>query len=127
MVELRLKADKSLLEQTMATAAAIDTAAYTAETVAAFNAANDNANAVYANENATQDEVDSANAALAEAIAALQPVEAAAPAPADTAIAGDKTVTTGTGSAKPGDTAPFAAAALVVLAGAGVLLSKKKH
>lgn len=128
MMELRLKADKSLLEQTMATAEAIDIAAYTAETVAAFNAANDNANAVYANENATQDEVDSANAALAEAIAALQPVEAAAPAPADTAVAGDKTVTTGTGSAKTGDTAPFAAAAaLVVLAGAGVLLSKKKH
>ena len=126
MVTLRLKADKSLLEQTMTIAASIDITAYTDETIAAFNAASDNANAVYANEAATQDEVDKAQQDLQAAIDGLKAVETAAET--GVSVAGDKTVTTGGGNAKTGENQAAAmAATALVLAAAAFALTKKKR
>lgn len=125
MVTLRLKADKSLLEQTMTIAASIDITAYTDETIAAFNAASDNANAVYANEAATQDEVDKAQQDLQAAIDGLKAVETAAET--GVSVAGDKTVTTGSGNTKTGESQAAAMAmTTLVLAAAAFALTKKK-
>lgn len=63
--------DKTALVAEVANAVAIDTTNYTAETVAALNAAVAAANTVVANAEATQEEVDAALAALTAAIEAL--------------------------------------------------------
>ncbi len=60
MLNLRYKADKSILEEVVAKANQIDANAYTAESYAVLEAALKDANAVLANENATQEEVDAA-------------------------------------------------------------------
>ena len=60
MLNLRYKADKSILEDVLAEAGKVDANAYTAESYAALQAAVAEANDVYNNENATQEEVDAA-------------------------------------------------------------------
>ena len=60
MLNLRYKADKSVLEDVLAEAGKVDANAYTAESYAALQAAVAEANDVYNNENATQEEVDAA-------------------------------------------------------------------
>ena len=60
MLNLRYKADKSILEEVLAEASKVDANAYTAESYAALQAAVAEANDVYNNENASQEEVDAA-------------------------------------------------------------------
>ena len=66
MMELRFKADKSVLEDVLAEASKLDASAYTAESYSVLEAAVNNANAVLADENATQDDVDLAVNAVEE-------------------------------------------------------------
>ena len=58
MLNLRYKADKSILEEVVAEADKVDANAYTAESYAVLTAAVKDAKAVLENENATQEEVD---------------------------------------------------------------------
>ncbi|EEG30756.1 hypothetical protein CLOSTMETH_01612 [[Clostridium] methylpentosum DSM 5476] len=123
MMSLRFRADKSVLESVLADAAGIDTAAYTAASIEAFQTAYNKAMTINDNANATQAEVDEAIGSLKNAIDGLVKVE---PDASGTAVRGDAVLTTGTGSAKTGETVPFAAAAMVLLAGAAAVLLKKK-
>lgn len=125
MVNLRYRADKSVLEAVLAEASEIDTAAYTAQSVAAFQAANEEAIAVRDNADATQEEVNNAVDKLKEAIGGLAATEPAANQ--NNGVNGDATLTTGSGNAKTGDAAPITVAlSILLLAGAGLLRSKKK-
>lgn len=124
MMKLRYRADKSLLEQLLADADGVDTAAYTAASVEAFHTARTQAQAVAADVNAEQDAADKAAAALKEAITQLQPLDRAAQR---TEVNGGKAPAAESGSAKTGENAPLAAAAAVlILAGAGFAVSRKK-
>ncbi|MDY3989529.1 MAG: hypothetical protein SOY88_09615 [Massilioclostridium sp.] len=125
LVQLRYRADKSVLEAVLAEASKVNTTVYTAETVAVFSAANEQANKVNSDPNAAQDEVDAAEEALRAAIDGLKAVETAD----ETAtVQGDKTMTTGSGNAKTGETTPVAAAvAVLALASACFVVSRKKR
>ena len=125
MEQLRYKADKSILEEVLAEANKVNTDNYTAESVAAFNAAKEAADVVYGNDNATQQEADAAAAALKEAMSGLKAVETQSIVTPE--VEGDKTVTTAGGNAKTGETAPIAAAAmLAIVACAGFAVSRKR-
>lgn len=123
MLNLRYKADKGVLKSALAKAAEIDTASYSAQSVAAFEAANTAAKAINDNANATQAEVDGAVDRLNAAIDGLVKVDAV-PEKGNTAIAGD--ATRATGNAKTGDAASTAAVAVMALACAASILSRKK-
>ena len=126
MMNLRYKADKSVLESVLAQANDLDLSAYSEADLAAFNAAKAAAEAVYSDVNAEQDAADDAASNLQAAIASLTG------APADTTISGtptqgDAALTTAGGNAKTGEAAPIAlAVATVSLAGAAILFSKKR-
>ena len=126
MLNLRLKADKSLLTAAAEKAAAVDVSLYSEESVARFNAAQEAVNAMLADENLSVENQAAANAAakeLEEAILALEPVSGAA------AINGDSTMSTASSSAKTGDAAtlPLAmATGIAALAFAGYAVSKKR-
>ena len=125
MEQLRYKADKTILEAVLAEANKVDTDNYTAESVAAFNAAKEAADAVYGNDNATQQETDAAAAALREAMSGLQAADTQSTVTPE--VEGDKTLTTAGGNAKTGETAPIAAAAmLAIVACAGFAVSRKR-
>ncbi|MDY3989039.1 MAG: glycosyl hydrolase [Massilioclostridium sp.] len=120
MINLRYRADKSVLQTVLAKAAGIDTAAYTAQSVAAFQAATENAQAVNDNPDATQDEVDRAVDDLSAALDGLEP--------AVTTVQGDSVQTSRGGNAKTGDVAPISLlAAITLLAGAAAYSLKKKR
>ena len=121
MMNLRYKADKSVLETVLADAGQIDTAAYTAVSVEAFHTAKAEAEAVLNDVNAEQEAADKAAEALKAAISGLKPVEKENQA----AVQGDQDLTTSGGNAKTGETAPMAAVALVCVC-AAVLLFKRR-
>lgn len=122
MLDLRYRADKSVLEAVLLQAAGIDTTAYTAQSAACFSAAYELAEAVHCNDNSTQSEVNEAVGKLSDAISSLE--QTVSP----TAVQGDSAETTGRGNVKTGETAPIAAAAvLLALAGAGILLNRKRQ
>ena len=75
MLNLRYKADKSILEEVVAKANDVDANAYTAESYAVLSAAVAEANDVLANENATQEEVDTAVANVQAAMSGLVAVD----------------------------------------------------
>lgn len=130
MVSLRYKADKSILEAVLADAAEIDLSQYTAQSVDAFKAAASDAKAVCADEDATQQDVDTATDRLRDAIDGLEAVPTAAETAAVPGVQGDAALTTGSGSAKTGEaTAPIAAAAaaLTLAAAAFALCGKKRR
>lgn len=124
MMNLRYRADKSVLEAVLAQAAELDTTAFTAQSVATFNTANEEAKAVYGNENAQQEEVNAAADNLSAAIDSL--VVVGAETEGET-VRGDIAMTTASGNAKTGDSAPAAVAfALLALACTGFVWNKKK-
>ena len=121
LLNLRYKADKSLLEKKVAEASAIDTSAFTPVSVDRYNRALAKANDLLANNDlsdADQSLIDAATLELDAAIAALDPV-----AP----VQGDKTATTGSGTPRTGDAVPAAAAAMLLLSGAAVLFKKRNR
>lgn len=124
MMNLRFKADKSILESVLAKASEVDITAYTAESVAAFNEANAKAKAINEDENVTQEEVDGAVNKLNKAIENLVIAENT---PIVVGKEGDTNLSAGKGNAKTGDTSPITAVlSLFTLMSAGFILSKKK-
>lgn len=127
MVALRFRADKSVLETVLAKAEEVDPSAYTAESVAAFNAANQEAQDVRDNPDASQDEVDSAIDNLNAALDNLVPLDKASANGTVNRVEGDTIRKVDSGNVKTGETAPVAAAvALLAVAAAGFVALKKK-
>lgn len=123
LANLRYKADKSILEQLLTQANAIDTSAYTAETVDAFHAAKAASQEVYQNPEAEQDEVDQAVSNLSDAINALEILEPVSTAP----VAGDSTAATGSSTPKTGEATPIALAAALLLLSGCAIFKKRRH
>ena len=139
MAELRLRPDKDLLEDLINQAEGLNEADYEAESFAAVSSALEEAKDVFANENATQEEVDESSAALKSALAKLTPVSTGeddgqnqAGGSSDknnNSSSAGNTSASNSSAVKTGDTAnvlPFAAAA-VLAAGAVVILKRKKE
>ena len=124
MMALRYRADKSVLEAVLTQASKIDTAQYTAESVAVFNEASARAAAVNNNADATQQEVNKAADNLQAAMDGLVAVSAGT---TSISVEGDNVLTTGNGNAKTGETAPIAAVAVVIGLAAVSLLGAKKR
>ncbi len=133
MLNLRYKADKSILESVLAEANGKDASAYTAESYAVLTAAVAEANDVMADENATQEEVDAAvtnvQAAMDQLVAVDGRVpEETTPSTDDTATqTGQESTTPKANAAKTGDFAPIAGLAAITLAGAALLFTRKKR
>ncbi len=131
MLNLRFKADKSVLEDVLAEADKVDANAYTAESYAALQAVVAEANDVYNNENATQEEVDAAvtnvQAAMDQLVAVDGSVsEEITPSTDDTATQTGQESTTKANAAKTGDATPLAGAVAAVIAGAVLFTLRKK-
>ena len=127
MLNLRYKADKSILEEVVAKANQIDANAYTAESYAVLEAALKDANAVLANENATQEEVDAAVTNVQSAMDSLVAVEGTeTPSDNNATQTGQESTTTKANAAKTGDIAPIAGIAVLAVAGAAILITRKK-
>lgn len=121
MLNLRLKADKSLLHSALEDAAGVDISLYTAESVTFFYAAKDAAKAAFDHPNATQMEVDNAVEELQIAICGLKPMVPVS----NTDLQGDDNVTASGRNAKTGETAPFAGIVGLTLAGAAAVFLRK--
>ena len=120
MMNLRFRADKSVLQKVLEKAAGVDIEAYTPQSVAAFQAANENAQAVNDHPDATQAEVDRAVDELSAALDGLEPAVAA--------VQGDSVQASRGSNAKTGDAAPISLlAAITLLAGAAAYSMKKKR
>ena len=131
MLNLRYKADKSILEEVLAEANSIDATAYTEESYAVLEAAVAEANAVMANENATQEEVDAAVTSVQEAMKGLVAVEKPSTETpddnkADSTQTGQESTTTKANAAKTGDFAPIAGIMVLALAGTAAIISRRK-
>ena len=132
MLNLRFKADKSVLEDVLAEANKIDANAYTAESYAVLQAAVAEANDVMADENASQEEVDTAVANVQAAMDQLVAVdgnvpEETTPSTNDTATqTGQESTTTKANAAKTGDFTPIVGLTAVSLAGIVLLFTRKK-
>ena len=134
MLNLRYKADKSILESVLAEANGKDASAYTAESYAVLTAAVAEANTVMENENATQEEVDAAVQSVQTAIDGLVAVDGTVPeetTPSTDDVAtqtGQESTTTKANAAKTGDFAPIAGVvALMGIAGVSVMVLRKNH
>ena len=127
MLELRLKADKNLLNSVIAAAETIDLSGYSAESVNRFNAALAAAKAASVNDSLTAKDDQAMVDELADNLKkAIEGLENADGTSANLSIEGDGRLTGATGSAKTGDTTPIAAAAaLILLAGAGFAVRKR--
>ncbi len=131
MLNLRYKADKSILEKVIAEANSKDASAYTEESYAALQAAVAEANDVMADENATQEEVDAAvtnvQAAMDQLVAVDGRVpEETTPSTNDTATQTGQESTTKANAAKTGDVAPIAGLIVLAAAGATAIGAKKR-
>ena len=126
MSNLRMKPNKDILNDMIDQASGLDLDAYTADSAAALNEALANAQAVAANENATQDEVDAAADTLQAALNGLVFVDGTT----GTANGGNGATTPvgdGTTPTKTGDAGAAGLAALALLsAGALIVLKKRK-
>ena len=124
MMNLRLKADKTLLKAVLAQAQAFDLSAYSEEERAVFRSAQQAAEAVLRDSNADQAAADKAAddlRAVLEALANKQSLTGSgAPAAGDAAVAGVES------SPKTGDTASAATAICLLLAG-GTLACRKRR
>ncbi|MBC5788085.1 glycosyl hydrolase [Clostridium facile] len=131
MLNLRYKADKSILEEVVAEADKVNANAYTAESYAVLATAVKDAKAVLENENATQEEVDVAVTNVQSAMNGLVAVNGTVETPSEnnpsTATqTGHTTTTTKATAAKTGDFAPIAGLAAIVVAGATVYCTRRK-
>ena len=132
MLNLRFKADKSILEEIMTKASGIEATAYTAESYDVLQAAMAHANKVLENDNATQEEVDIAAQSVQTAIdhlvtvAEKQPAEDTTPSTDTAILTGQKSTTPTANAAKTGDMIPVAGAVIAVAAGAVIFLTRRK-
>ena len=129
MANLRMAPNKDILNDMIEKAEGTDLSGYTEDSAALLNAALENAKAVAANGNATQDEVDAAADTLNAALNGLVFVNGDNNSDADTTTGGATTTPAGDGSTptKTGDAGVAGIAALAVLsAGALIILKKRK-
>ena len=138
MANLRMAANKDILNEMINKANALDLSAYTAESADAVRTALQAAEALAADENATQDKVDAAANTLQAALAGLTYVNGDSSTPAEDANSnsnsngnGSTGTTTpvgdGTTPIKTGDMGTSGLAALMLMSAAGVLLLRKKN
>lgn len=127
MLNLRLKADKSLLNAVIAAAEGLDLSGYTRASVEAFEAALNEAKATAADESLSVDEQNQVTEAvnrLSEAVNNLKKADGSA---ANLSVNGDGSITGGSGSAKTGEATPIAMAmAALLLAGSAIVLKKRR-
>ena len=130
MLNLRYKADKSILKEVVAEAGKVDANAYTTESYAVLTAAVNEANAVLENENATQEEVDAAVENVQSAmdgLVAAEGTETETPTTDNNATqTGQESTTTKANAAKTGDFAPIVSLAALGLSSAALLIFRKK-
>ena len=129
MLNLRYKADKSILEEVLAEASKVDANAYTAESYAALQAAVVEASNVYSNENATQEEVDAAVTNVQTAMDNLVVVDGtSAETPTEDVVqTGQESTTAKANAEKTGDFVPIAGVVtMVVVAGVVMSISRKR-
>ena len=131
MLNLRFKADKSILEEVVQEAEKVDANAYTEESYAVLQSVVEKAKEVIADENATQEQVDAAVSSVQEAMKGLVAVErptTETPADnnADGTQAGQEITTTKANAARTGDFTPIAGVMALALAGAALLLTYKR-
>ncbi|MEE1492278.1 MAG: glycoside hydrolase N-terminal domain-containing protein [Massilioclostridium sp.] len=129
MLDLRYKADKSILNKLTKQAEAIDLTGFSKASVDAFNAALANAKAAAADPTLSTDEQDVVNKAVSDLSEAIKGLTYADGTPADIQVNGDGSITGNSASAKTGETTPIAmaVAALLLAGGAAVVLKKEKH
>ena len=129
MLDLRYKADKSILNKLTEQAEAIDLTGFSKASVDAFNAALANAKAAAADPTLSTDEQDVVNKAVSDLSEAIKGLTYADGTPADIQVNGDGSITGNTASAKTGETTPIAmaVAALLLAGGAAVVLKKAKR
>lgn len=120
MLDLRFKADKSILETTLAATAVADLSGYTPETVAAYNTARAEADALLADETVSEDDQAAVNAAADKLEMAYRGLTKAIP------VAGDTSVQTSASTPKTGETLPISLAVGLLLAGAAVVGTTRK-
>ena len=126
MVNLRLRADKSLLEKTLAETEVADLSGYTRQSVDAYSTALAEAEAVLADVDLTESDQDVVNRAadnLKAAYDALTRLDAGQTAPA----AGDTALSTSGRNAKTGETSPIAVAVAVAALAATAFVGSKKR
>ena len=128
MLNLRFKADKTLLNNAIAAAEALDLSGFSAESVEKFNASLAAAKATAADDSLSEEEqnvVDKALSDLNEAVKGLTNTNGTS---ANLEINGDGSIVKTTSGAKTGDSAPLAlAVATLLLAGAAVSFGKKRR
>ena len=127
MLQLRFKADKSILETVIKVAGEIDGSSYTAESYGILQAAVAKANEVMGDENASQEEVDAAATRVQEAMKGLVTVETPAENNhADGTQTGQESTTPKANAAKTGDFAPIAGLLILAMATGSVIAAKKR-
>ena len=125
MANLRMAPNKDILNDMIEKAEGTDLSGYTADSVAALNAALADAQAVAADENATQDEVDAAADTLQAALNGLVLVNG----DNDNTQGGTETTPVGDGSTptKTGDAGIAGLASLALLSAGAVIALRKKE
>ena len=126
MSNLRMAPNKDILNDMIEKAEGTDLSGYTADSVAALNAALADAQAVAADENATQDEVDAAADSLKAAMNGLVLVDGTTGA-VDGGNAATTPVGDGSTPTKTGDAGAASLAALALLSAGAVIVLKKKR
>ena len=127
MLNLRLKADKSLLNSVIAAAEALDLSGYTKASVEAFEAALNEAKATAADESLSVDEQNQVTEAVNRLSNAVNNLKKADGSSANLSVNGDGSITGGSGSAKTGEATPIAMAmAALLLAGSAIVLKKRR-
>lgn len=127
MLNLRLKADKQLLNAVIAAAQALDVSGYSRASVDVFQTALAEAKKKAEDENLSKDEqeqVDAAVQTLTEAVEGLRNSDGTS---ANLSVDGDGNITGARGAAKTGENSPIpAAVALMLLAGTAIFVKRRK-
>lgn len=123
LLGLRYKADRSVLAAVLERAGEVDRSLYSQASLEVFERARIAAEAVAADESASQQQVDRAVENLSAAMDNLQLKQGGA---IGQPVQGDQTQTSATGNAKTGETAPAALGLAAVLAGACLLIRKRR-
>ena len=126
MSNLRMAPNKDILNDMIEKAEGTDLSGYTADSVAALNAALADAQAVAADENATQDEVDAAADSLKAAMNGLVLVDGTTGA-VDGGNAATTPVGDGSTPTKTGDAGIAGLASLALLSAGAVIALRKKE
>ena len=126
MLELRYKADKSLLEALVSQAQALDLSGYSESSVQVFQSALDKAAETLANQKLSTDEQKIVNQAADELISAVRALTKSDGTPAGLTVSGDGTIQKTTGSAKTGDTTPLTVGVTALLFSSVLIESRRR-